>query len=137
MDPVLIQASQELGVTRAEVEALRRMPFEAAVRRLADLKQVAKDRYRKLAFIYHPDRNPGDAKAEAMFRAIGTVLKEVEGLRVERPRPQPVMVVQFYPPQAPMRGGTVTIRGTIRQGTGTSTTASTYDARRVAYIRFV
>jgi hypothetical protein len=134
MDPVLVQAMQEMGVTPAHVDALRRIPFEMAVKRLGELKQTAKDSYRKLAFKYHPDRNPGDAKAEALFKAIGIVLKEIEGLVVERPRPQPIMVIQHIPRAHPF-GGTVTIRGfATNTGSGTSTT---YDARRVAFIRFV
>jgi hypothetical protein len=131
MDPALIQASQELGVGLADVDVLRRMPFEAAVQKLEELKTRARARYRKLAFKYHPDRNPGDAKAEAMFRALGTVLGEIDKLRVERPPPLPqtVTVVQFYPGATPF-GGTIRIQGV-------TTTTTHYNARRVAYIKFV
>ncbi|MDN3645422.1 molecular chaperone DnaJ [Pontixanthobacter aestiaquae] len=40
------------------------------VSRDADEKAI-KSAYRKLAMQYHPDRNPGDAEAEAKFKAVG------------------------------------------------------------------
>ena len=39
------------------------------VERGADDAKI-KSSYRKLAMRYHPDRNPGDAEAEARFKAI-------------------------------------------------------------------
>lgn len=40
------------------------------VERTADAKTI-KAAYRKLAMQYHPDRNPGDAEAEASFKEVG------------------------------------------------------------------
>ena len=48
------------------------------VSRDADAAAI-KAAYRKMAMQYHPDRNPGDAEAEARFKAIGAayeVLKD-------------------------------------------------------------
>ena len=48
------------------------------VSRDADAAAI-KSAYRKMAMQYHPDRNPGDAEAEARFKAIGAayeVLKD-------------------------------------------------------------
>ena len=34
-------------------------------------EKALKSAYRKLAMQYHPDRNPGDAEAEAKFKEVG------------------------------------------------------------------
>ena len=93
---------------------------------------AARTNYRKLAFKYHPDRNPGNVEAETAFKTLGEVLKHIELLRMQRPQPMPTqrLIVHFNVP----------VNVQVRQApsyTSTTATTSTYDARQVAYIRVV
>lgn len=65
MDRALFRKlAAEMGVTEQRVMAIQAAPsFEESKVRLAALKADAKATYKKLAFQYHPDRNPGDASA--------------------------------------------------------------------------
>lgn len=131
MDKALFRKlAAEMGVTEQRVMAIQAAPsFKESKVRLGALKADAKAAYKKLAFQYHPDRNPGDAAAEAKFKALGAVLKEIEKLEVQPPTPQPVMVAEpatnFY-----SRRPSIYANATATTNSGTS-----YDARRVAFIR--
>ncbi|MBQ8629977.1 MAG: J domain-containing protein [Prevotella sp.] len=45
-------------------------PYKVLGIKTSDTLEVAKSRYRKLCMQYHPDRNPGNPTAEAMFRDV-------------------------------------------------------------------
>ena len=45
-------------------------PYKVLGISTSDTFDVAKAKYRKLCMKYHPDRNPGNAMAEAMFKDI-------------------------------------------------------------------
>ena len=131
MDKALFQKlAAEMGVTEQRVTSIQAASsFEAARSRLAAFKADVKATYKKLAFQYHPDRNPGDAEAEAKFKGLGTVLQEVEKLEVQaRPQPIPVQsTTPFYSRRpGPSIYATVTNSTSVNVG---------YDARRVVFIR--
>lgn len=133
MDPKLAQELlAELGVTADALNTLCRMSFEQAQLGLEGLKEQAKARYRKLAFKYHPDRNPGDAEAEARFKALGSVLQEINSLEVRRPSTPPM----FFPTWSPFTRPPVDYAEVVNSvNTGTSTTSSSWGPR-VVFIRF-
>lgn len=86
---LLRRALTELGLSGAGLDALRLLPAE---RREAILRQ----RGRTLLARYHPDRNPGNPLAEALFKAVGEALREApRHLASEPPRP---ITDSSYPP---------------------------------------
>jgi hypothetical protein len=134
MDKALFRnLAAEMCVTKQRVTNIHAASsFEEAKKRLEALKVDAKAAYKRLAFKYHPDRNPGDAEAEAKFKALGAVLKEVEGLEVQPPRPQPTPVQPPPTTYYSRRPGGPSIFTTA---TNTANTGVGYDARRVVFIR--
>lgn len=128
MDKALFRKlAAEMGVTEQRVMNIQTASsFEEARARLAALKADVKATYKKLAFQYHPDRNPGDVEAEAKFKGLGAVLQEVEKLEV-RARPQPIPVQ----PTTPFYSRRPSIYSTV---TNTASGVG-YDARRVVFIR--
>lgn len=136
MDQYTRQALVELGLAGPEIDQIRRLTFEAATKAVEELKVNVKRRGRVLLGKYHPDRNPGDEKAEAMFKAINNVLQKVETLQVRRPPPRPRFYVTVYPAQHSY-GGTVTSTSTystvsFRQEPRTTVT---YDASKAVRIK--
>lgn len=139
---ILFQVARALDATPERLQQIARLPtFELACKALEELKTEVHKRYKKLAFEWHPDRNPGDPEAEAKFKALGQVLKELDKLQLQRPQPVFHRVVHFYP--ASPYGGTVTT-STTTTGFGawhpfdatTTGPARHYDARRVVFIKF-
>jgi hypothetical protein len=53
---------------------------EQIAERFAQLKAEARKKYRIKAAKAHPDRNPGDAQAEARFKALTETMEWVESL---------------------------------------------------------
>jgi len=139
---LLLEVMTEMGASPQQLQQkVQRQPtLEKAREALSDLKEEAKKRYKKLAFQWHPDRNPDDPTATARFKLLGQVMEGLEKIEL-RPRPT-VHVVQFYPQRSPF-GGTATSTSTSWWSpvTPTSTSSVTsrpttgYDARRVVFIR--
>ncbi len=89
-DPVKIHAIMaDLGVSPRDFQALQGMPLEVAQRRLDELKAIVAKNYRRLAFAFHPDRNPGNTVAEATFKLLGTVKSDIDNLKVQPAPPMP------------------------------------------------
>lgn len=136
------QLAAEFGATPKRLDRLRHTPFPQAVKDLAELKREVKAAYKKLAFKYHPDRNPDDPEgAEARFKLLSHVLREIEGLQVRPPQRQVVRRMVFVPGYGP---GVISVNAGVgyghvvtatNSGTATTTTSPAYDARRVAFIR--
>lgn len=92
--------------------------------RLQAFKDDVRREYRKSMVRYHPDRNQGDARAEAIFKAVSVAAEMVANLKVgQRPRPQPVRrvrVVQvFFGGGNPFPGN---FSATTTSSTGSTTT---------------
>lgn len=126
----------ELGITRERILKIRSArSLEEARRLLKEMQTDVKSMYRQLIFKYHPDRNPGDPEAGTRVRLLKELLDEVMQLQVHAPAPPPRPVVwqafvrPMHGPGFPGYGSTVT---STNAGTGTTTT---YDARRVVFIK--
>ena len=138
---ILFQVARALDATPERLQAIARLPnFELARKALEELKAEVHKRYKKLAFEWHPDRNPGDPEAEAKFKALGQVLKELDKLQLQRPQPVFHRVVHFY--RTSPYGGSVTTN-TTATGFGAwhpfdspVTPTRPYDARRVVFVKF-
>lgn len=105
--------------------------MEEAQKRLAEFKAEMKKGFRRLALKYHPDHNPGDPEAEAKFKALMPILKEIEAIKIV-PRAQPAVRQRVvWRPFTQQTGSFYPFSTT----SSTSTTAATYDARRVVFIR--
>jgi len=144
VDQAFLQALvAEMGITPDRVQGLKTATsFEEAKNRLDALKADVKANYKKLAFKYHPDRNNGDAEAEQKFKALAMVLRDIERLQVQPPRPPPVRVywVRSYSSTHVSTNSTSTVTSTTfgvvvnNTNAGPSATPA-YDARRVVGIR--
>ena len=119
----------EMGATPQRLQHIQQAPtLEEARNRLMALKVEAKAAFKRLAFRFHPDRNPGNLEAEENFKRCGEVLTAIEKLEVKAPQPQiQVVAVHFH------RAGP-NIYGEAYAST-TQTSTSAYDARHVAFIR--
>lgn len=124
----------ELGFTPQRVHTLRSLSFEKAVLELEELKKEAKVRYKKLVFKYHPDKNPGDPDASIKLTQLNEVLKTIEGLKVQRTVPPPVMHVQFVN-MGPQIYQQVHVRTVPNYQASTTSTTATYVATRVVNVR--
>jgi len=118
-----------LDATPQRIQQLQRMPFAQATEALEAIKSHARVQYKRLAFEWHPDRNQGDPRAEEKFKVLGSVLANLEKLRLQPPQRR-VQYVHF--PSVSPFGSSVSYT------TDTSTTSATgYSAVRVAFIRVV
>lgn len=137
MDQALAMSfAERLGFTAACVDQLRRMPFEGAQVRLDELKKEARKLYRKLVYQLHPDRNPDDPDAGTKLQVLSDVLKQIEGLKLQRAAPPPIMHVQFHPSMQVQRVHMHRYNGTTSGYSSTSTsTTVTYVATRVVNIK--
>ena len=125
----------EMGVHQNRLEAVRRAPnFEIAQKQLEAFKEDVRRNYRQMAFKYHPDRNPGDALAEEKFKVLAQLRDRALELKLQ-PRPRITAFVQYAAVSnatpAPTRSDV------FRRAYSGTTQASTssYDARRVVFIR--
>lgn len=112
------QAVQALGITPADLDAIRLAPFPQAQALLQSLKDRAKKNYRRLAFELHPDRTGNDPAKTELFKILGRVITDIEKLQVRPPPPPPQYVVRQV--QVPLQW--VQVARTVN-GTTTTTTA--------------
>lgn len=89
MDPQLARIFGELGFTFEALRHIQSLPLQEATRQLEALKLQARKRFKQLAFQYHPDRNPGDAEALALFKLLTPALEALQKTVVGPRRPQP------------------------------------------------
>ena len=128
---LILEVMTALGAAPDRIQQIQRMPsFQLAVQALEDIKTKARKRYKRLAFQWHPDRNQGDEAAEARFKALGSVLADLEKLRLQPPPMAPAVRFVHFPRPSPF-GSTVTYTST------STTTSTTYNAVRVAFIRVI
>jgi DnaJ domain len=127
---LVLEVMIALDATPQRIQQLQVMPFQQAVRALEALKVHARARYKKLAFQWHPDRNQGDSGAEERFKVLGAVLSDLEKLQLRPPPPRPVVRFVHFPNMSPF-GSSVS----YTMSTNTSTTTTTYNATRVAFIK--
>lgn len=127
LDPAKIQGvMRDLGVAPADVDALRRMPFEAAVKHLEELKERVRKNFKRLALELHPDRTGGDAEKTERFKVVSSIKDEFEKLQI-RPvpvRPPPVVTVAPPPPVRVVRVVTWTSAGAAYTSRATGTTVT-------------
>mgnify|MGYP001172864004 CR=1 FL=1 len=131
MDPQLVrEVMVALDATPERIQQLCRIPYPQAVEGLKTIKAEAHKKYKKLAFEWHPDRNPGDTKAEARFKILGAVLADLDKLQLRPPAP----VVQYihFPAVSPF-GSSVSFTST----SASTTSTMGYNAVRVAFIRVI
>ncbi len=77
---------KELKRAELELKKSQRKDFYKilGVTKSADDKEIKKA-YRKLAVVHHPDKNPGDAEAEARFKDIGEAYETLSDPQYEPP----------------------------------------------------
>jgi hypothetical protein len=132
MNPQLVREVMEaLDATPERIRQLTTLPFPKAVESLNIIKEEAKKRYKKLAFEWHPDRNPSDPIAEERFKTLGAVMADLNKLQF-RP-PPPVVQYVHFPAVSPF-GSSVSF---TYSPTSATTTSVGYNAVRVAFIRVV
>lgn len=130
----LVRALGHLGVDAQVLDHLRRIPFQQAVKDLTTLKAEVKTRYKKLAFELHPDRTGGDEAKTKLFSEVTEANRWFQELKLHPPPPRQVVQVvrvQHFPQRSPYSG---TINWT--NTTSTTTTTTSYNATKVAFIRF-
>lgn len=138
MDPrqrqLILEVMQALDATPQRIHQLQRMPFQQAVKALEEIKVEARKRYKKLAFQWHPDRNPDDPSAETKFKLLGSVLADLEKLRFRPPPPpRPMVIRHVYMPSVSPFGSSVSFTNTT--SSTASTTTVSYNAVNAVFIR--
>lgn len=123
----------QLGLTPQRVQALRSLPFEKALLDLDVLKKEARSLYRRLVFQRHPDRNPGDPDAVQKLTDLSEVMKTIDGLKLQRAAPPPVMRVQYVYVNQPVYQPPS--RSPSYSTSANTSTTSTYYAGRVAFVK--
>lgn len=116
----------ELGVTPKRLQELFRLPHPQIQQELEKLKQEARVLYRRAVFRYHPDRNPDDPYAGKILKALGEVIRHVEGLEVRRSEPPPTVPRYVQEDVSP---------GTAPFQANPQAPKPQYDATRVVFIR--
>lgn len=74
-----------LGITPADLESLRRLPHEEAVKELAALKDKVRRQWKRAAFELHPDRTGGDPEKTALFQALSSAKEVFENFQIPEP----------------------------------------------------
>lgn len=134
MDPQLVREIMvALDATPERIQKLCSLPYPKAVEGLVIVKAEAHKKYKKLAFEWHPDRNPDDPKAEARFKALGAVLADLDKLQLRPPASTPIVHYIHFPAATPF-GSSVSFS---YSPTSATTTSTGYQAVRVAFIRVV
>lgn len=140
MDTDTVAGMQALGLHPGQLDSLRHLTFDRAQERLTKIQAAIKKRYKQLALELHPDRTGGDVEKTKLFSIVTEVNQKIQELSLTRqpiqPRRRFIFIRQTMATVPHSRGG-IPFRGFTTQSTATNTTTAThYDARRVAFIRF-
>ncbi len=95
-----------LGVSLDDVESLRLLPYEEAVKHLEALKDKVRRGWKRAVFDLHPDRTGGDPEKTARFHELTRARDAFEAFRLPVPDVRGA-VVEYRADQVPYTPGVI------------------------------